>query len=183
MKTLPKLTTVDTNNLQPGELIHTDFAFYNVTSICGFTSMITFVCTKTIMIWVLPTASKQPPFHIIHFIIKKSKEQTTSIQTCKSWLRWWLGKISRCHQPTCWWIQNLHGNYWRQCITDQRNNQQQNIIINNMVSEGFPDSNKHENRWWCAADTSAEVRIWKLHIELDNTSPHFDLYSQNPIIH
>ena len=69
MTTSPKRTTADTNNLQPGELIHIDFAFYNVTSIPGFTSISTVVCTKTIMIWVFPIASWLSPVHIIHFIL------------------------------------------------------------------------------------------------------------------
>ena len=37
MKIFPKVTTVDTNNIHTGELIHMYFAFYNVTSIRGFT--------------------------------------------------------------------------------------------------------------------------------------------------
>ena len=56
--TFPKGTTVDTSNLKPGELIHMEFSLYNVTSICGFTSMITVVCAKTIMLWVFPTVYK-----------------------------------------------------------------------------------------------------------------------------
>ena len=43
MTTLPKGTTVDTTNLQPVELIQMNFALYNVTSIHGFTSMLTVV--------------------------------------------------------------------------------------------------------------------------------------------
>ena len=69
MTTSPKGTTIGTANLQQGELIHVDFASYNVTSICGFTFMKTVVCAKTIMICLLPTASKQSPVCIIHFII------------------------------------------------------------------------------------------------------------------
>ena len=42
------------NNLEQGELIGIDFALYNVTSISGLTSMNTDVCTKTIILWVLP---------------------------------------------------------------------------------------------------------------------------------
>ena len=57
MTTPPKRTTADTTNLQPGELIHIDFAFYNMTYIPGFTSISTVVCTKTIMIWVFPIAA------------------------------------------------------------------------------------------------------------------------------
>ena len=58
MITFPKVKTFDTTDLLSGELIQTDFAFYNVTSIRGFTSMITVVCGNTRMIWVLHTASK-----------------------------------------------------------------------------------------------------------------------------
>ena len=48
MTTLPKVKTVDTTNLQSGELIHIESDFYNVTYIWGLTSIITLVCTKTI---------------------------------------------------------------------------------------------------------------------------------------
>ena len=64
-------TTVDTTNLQPGELIHMEYSFYNYTSIRGFTSVLTAVCEKTRMIWVFPTASKTAPLYIINFILKK----------------------------------------------------------------------------------------------------------------
>ena len=43
MKFTPKGTTVDTTNLQPVELIHMDFALYNVTSVLGFMSMLALV--------------------------------------------------------------------------------------------------------------------------------------------
>ena len=65
MKPLPKGITVDTNNLQQEELIHMDFYLYNMIYIYGFTSMITVVCEKTIMIWVLPNESKRATLHII----------------------------------------------------------------------------------------------------------------------
>ena len=39
-KTFPKGRTVERTNLQPGELIHMDFPFYNMTYIWGFTSVI-----------------------------------------------------------------------------------------------------------------------------------------------
>ena len=44
-----------------------DFAFDNVTSIRGFTSMLKLVCEKTRMLWVLQNASKIAcPYHPIH---------------------------------------------------------------------------------------------------------------------
>ena len=69
MKTIDKGTTVDTSNLQPGELVHIDFAFYKLTSIRGFTSILRVVCAKTRMLWVLPTESKISHFRIIRFIL------------------------------------------------------------------------------------------------------------------
>ena len=46
-----------------------DFAFYNINSICGFTSMLTVVCAKTSMLCILPTVSKRAQVCIIHFIL------------------------------------------------------------------------------------------------------------------
>ena len=67
--TINKGKTVNTSNLQPGELIHMEFAFYNFTSIRSFTSIITVVCAKTRMLWVFPTASKRAPVRIIRFTL------------------------------------------------------------------------------------------------------------------
>ena len=69
MKTINKGTTVETINLQPGELIHMDFYFYNVTSIRVFTSMITAVYAKTRMLWVFTNASKIEPVRIVRFTL------------------------------------------------------------------------------------------------------------------
>ena len=55
MKTSPKGTTVDTSDLHTGKRIHTEFDFYNITSICGFNSMLTVVCENTRMLWLLNT--------------------------------------------------------------------------------------------------------------------------------
>ena len=66
---LPKYTIFDASNLQPGELIHIDFSFYNVNSIRGFTSVITVICAKNRMIWLFPTSSKQYLVRITRFIL------------------------------------------------------------------------------------------------------------------
>ena len=50
MKTINKGTSIDTSNYQPGELIHMEFAFYNVISIRGFNCMLTLVCANTRML-------------------------------------------------------------------------------------------------------------------------------------
>ena len=69
MTTFPKVTTVDTTNLQPGDLSHMEFAFCNVTSVRGFTSILTGVFSNNIMIWLFHTASKLSPVRIILFIL------------------------------------------------------------------------------------------------------------------
>ena len=50
MKTFPKGKTVDSTNLQPGELIHINFDLYSVTSIRGFISTLVVVFEKTRML-------------------------------------------------------------------------------------------------------------------------------------
>ena len=68
MKTLPRSTTVDTTKLQPVELIHINFALYIVTSIRGFTAMLTALCEINRMLLVFTTEYKRSPFRIICFI-------------------------------------------------------------------------------------------------------------------
>ena len=73
--TLPKVTTVDTSNLLPGELIQIEFSFYNVTSIHVFTSMLTVFCENNRALWVFHTASKYALFRIFHFILTTLKNE------------------------------------------------------------------------------------------------------------
>ena len=44
---LPKGITINTENLRPGELIHTDFYFLNGILIRGFTCVLLAVCAKS----------------------------------------------------------------------------------------------------------------------------------------
>ena len=75
MTTPPKVTTVDTSNLQPGEIIHMNLKFYNVTTIPGLNSMLTVVFAKNIMIWVFSTAPNQDSVRIIRFILIKFQNE------------------------------------------------------------------------------------------------------------
>ena len=51
-----------------------------------------------------------------------------------------------------------------------------------MVRAGLIDINQHANKWCCAEEKSSKVCGFKLHISIDNTSPHFSFYSHNPSI-
>ena len=68
MAAFSKGKNVYMKNLKPGELIHMYFALHNVSSVLGFTSVITVLCANTIILWVYPTASKRGPVEIIRFI-------------------------------------------------------------------------------------------------------------------
>ena len=70
MTIYPKVATVDTTNLQLGDIFHLEFSFYNITTIFKFNSILTVVCDKTIMLWILPTTSNQSPVIFIRFILK-----------------------------------------------------------------------------------------------------------------
>ena len=67
MKKILKGATVDTNKIIPGDILHMDFALYNVNPIQGFTLMLTLVCEKTIMLWIFHTTYKRYSVRIIQF--------------------------------------------------------------------------------------------------------------------
>ena len=52
-----------------------------------------------------------------------------------------------------------------------------------MVIAGILDINKHENKWCCTEEASEEVHRFRIHIDIDNISPHFAWYGKEPIIH
>ena len=63
------------------------------------------------------------------------------------------------------------------------NNKGKNRGIQNMVRSALLNSNQHENKWCCEAEIPAEVYRCIIHSTLNNISPHFEWYVQNPIIH
>ena len=124
MTTINKVTTVDTSNLQSGELINMEFELYNVTSILGFNSILTVVYSKTRMIWVFPFASKRNSFRIIRSILKTLKNERHPCKLVNV-------KIS---------METTGGD--ESCINVK--NEIHNKIIHNMVGSGLLGSDKHE---------------------------------------
>ena len=141
MTTINKGTTVETSNLQPGELVHMEFVFYNVTSIRGFTSMITVVCAKNRMVWVLPTSSKGFPVRIIHFILTTLMNEQ---HPCKHVIVDEDSASSNSTDVTNLLIEELNISMETtgvdaSCINS--NNEKHNRIIQNMVRASLLDSN------------------------------------------
>ena len=159
------------------------FAFYNATPIRGFTSILTVVCEKTIIMWVLPTASKREPLRAINFILKtlmneqhpckiiRVDEYSALVNSIdvKNLL---IDELKISMETTVGDASWINGN-----------NERHNRSIHNMLRAGLLDINYHENKWCFSVKTSAEVHRFIIHSDLDNTSPNFSWYGKNPIIH
>ena len=154
MKSFPICKNVDTTNLQPGELIHMEFSFYNVTFIRGLTSMLPVVCARTRIIWLFLTASKRAPVRIIHLILKTFNNGQH---------KWKCGRVDEdgtlekskditnlLVDDFIVSIETTGGD--ASCINGK--NEIHNRIIHNIVISILIGINKHENKWCCEEETS-----------------------------
>jgi hypothetical protein len=64
---------------QHGQLLHIDFSFWNVISVCGFTSLLSVIDGKDRMSWVFPTASKRPPLEILTYLFSMLRHDGITI--------------------------------------------------------------------------------------------------------
>ena len=65
----PHGTTLNTDHLKPGQLLHMDFYFLNEISIRGFIAVLLILDAKTRKMWQFPTPQKRPPLDIVRFFI------------------------------------------------------------------------------------------------------------------
>ena len=176
--TINKGTTVDTSNLQTGELVHMDFEFYNATSIRGFTSMLTAVCAKIRMLLVFCTASKRAPVRIICFILKTLMHEK---HPCKCVI---VDEDSALANSTD--VTNLLADEFKISMETtvgdaswlNLKNERHNIIIHNMVRADLLDTNQHEHKCCCGVEISAEVHRCRINSALGNISPHFSWHGK-----
>ena len=124
-----------------------EFAFYNVTSIRGFTSMLTVVFAKTRMLWIFPTASKIEPVLIIRFILTTLLNEK---YPCKHVI---VDEDSDFTNSTD--VTHLLVDEFKISIETtggdasriNGKNERHNISIHIMIREGLLDSNQHGNKW------------------------------------
>ena len=146
MSTFLTGTTVDKTYFQPGELVTIYLALCNVNSIFGFTSILTVVWAKTIMLWLFPTASKKSPVHIICLILTTLKNKQ---HTCKHLRFDKYGALENSIYVTNLLVGGLNiytkttGGYasWFNV-----KNERHNRSIHTMVREVLLDSNQHANK-------------------------------------
>ena len=77
----PKAKTTSTVLTHRGQLLHMDFSFWNITSIRGFTSLLSIIDGKERFLWNFPTASKLPPLFIVEYFLAQLKKENVSV-TC-----------------------------------------------------------------------------------------------------
>ena len=67
---LPRGCLEDKTQLPPFGRLHLDFHFFNVVSICGFSSALAAVCGSTSYMFNFPTKSRSPPVQIAMYLIR-----------------------------------------------------------------------------------------------------------------
>ena len=60
---------LDLSNYNNGQLLHIDFMFMDIKSICHFTSILTIIDAKSRKLWLFCTQSKSPPLAVIRYFI------------------------------------------------------------------------------------------------------------------
>ena len=144
--------------------------------------MITVVCEKTRMIWVVPTAPKRALVRFICFVLTISNNEQHPYRYVI------FNKYGALANSTD--VTNLLVDYFRTVMETtggdaswlNGKNEWHNRIILNMVISGLLDRNQQGKKWCCVEETSAELYRWKIHSALDNISPNFSWYGINPSI-
>jgi hypothetical protein len=78
-----KRKTASTDNLKPGELMHMDFTFWDITLLRMFTAVLIIIYAKTRMLWLFCTSSKKPPMHILRWFfanLRREKRMLANIR-------------------------------------------------------------------------------------------------------
>ena len=91
----PHGTTVNTDHLRPGQLIHLDFFFMNKESIRKFTSVLNVVDAKTRKLWLFCTPSKTPPLDIIRLFLTQLQRMGRPVSHIRTngWRTCWICRI------------------------------------------------------------------------------------------
>ena len=76
---IPRVPTTDVSKFAPGFMLQMDFAFFNVESICGFTSTFVTICSATSYPFGFTSRSKRPPLDILKFMVTKLRNQDKKV--------------------------------------------------------------------------------------------------------
>ena len=151
-----------------GELLHIDFSFWNVTSVRGFSSLLSIIDGSTRMLWNFPTASKRVPLTILEFFFGALKKENISILGIRvdedgalannTEFSDFLLARSIPLESTGGYASYLNGKIERPHRT-----------IANMVRAMLLNSGLPSNLWCYAAETAADIYRYTHHSALGHT--------------
>ena len=72
---ITKGPTTDVSKHFPGFMLQMDFSFFNVESICGFTSTVVAICSATSYPFGFPSIIKRPPLDILKILVATLRNQ------------------------------------------------------------------------------------------------------------
>ncbi len=176
----PKGRTLDTSTLPRGALLHIDFAFWDVTSLRGFTSMLCIIDAQTRMLWVFCTASKGPPIHIIDYLLDmllKDNCQPSTIRVDEE------GSLARCTDFTKFLIQRRltlettggHSSFLNGKI------ERPHRTLSQMVRAMIINAGHSPTTWCYCAETAADIYRYTYHTAIKKT-PYEAWYGKPPSI-
>ena len=178
---LPRGITMSTEFLRPGELIHMDFYFMNVTSIRGFTCVLNIVDAKTRNKWEFGTPNKRPPIDTVDYFLTQCKMEGRPVMRIRMDRG---GEISRSaemcnmliskHKCT---IQTTAGySLWLNGKAEVHNKTSCRMIRKTLFDAALP-----QFLWCCAMEDCTKV-YRALYHEAAGDSPGFLWYKNRPHI-
>jgi hypothetical protein len=176
----PKGPTTSTSHLSPGQLLHIDFGFRDITSHRGFSSMLLIIDAKTCMLWIFCTANKRAPIKILSYffsIMKKENKNITTIRVDED------GALARSYEFTELLLQHsitleTTGGY---ASFLNGKVERPNRTIADMVHALYFNAGHSPDKWCYAAETAADIYRLTLHSAL-GISPYEAWYGVKPRI-
>ena len=87
---ISRVPTTDVSKFAPGFMLQTDFAFFNVEIIRGFTSNFVAICSATSYPFGFPSRSKRPPLDILKFLVTKLRNKDKRWTLASGWESKWV---------------------------------------------------------------------------------------------
>ncbi len=176
----PKGQTTSTNHLTPGQLLHLDFGFWDLTSHRGFSSMLLIIDAKTRMLWLFCTSNKRAPIKILSYFFSIMKRENKIIKTIRVDED---GALARSFEFTELLLQHsitleTTGGY---ASFLNGKVERPNRTIADMVRALYFNAGHSANKWCYAAETAADIYRLTLHSAL-GISPYEAWYGIKPRI-
>jgi hypothetical protein len=176
----PKGKTTNTDMLRPGELLHIDFGFWDLTSHRGFTTMLLIIDAKTRMLWLFCSSTKRAPLSTLEYfftILHRENKAPKTVRVDED------GALARNYEFTNLLIQErltleTTGGY-ASFLSGKV--ERPHHTIANMTRALYFNAGHSADKWCYAAKTAADIYHFTLHSAI-NMSPYEAWYGIKPNI-